>query len=387
MRILIAPDSFKESLTAVDAAGLIAAGFADVLPDAHYHCLPIADGGEGTVDVVMAATHGHKHTISATGPLGEPVRAHFGLCGDGHTAVIEMAAASGLVHIPPAQRNPLLTGSHGTGELILAALDAGARRLIIGLGGSATVDGGAGMLQVLGARLLDTNGQALPAGGGALGRLARIEIRELDARLAACTIEIAADVDNPLCGPTGAATVYGPQKGATPAMVEQLEHHLQHFAQILQRDLGRDVALLPGAGAAGGLGAALMGVLGASLRPGIALIGELVALDQAVQAADLVITGEGRLDGQTGHGKAPAGVAACARRHGKPVIAIAGSVSGDIGTHFDAAFGIVPQPCTLEQALTDAAGNLRRTARQIAATLKLAQRLPVAAPLALRATE
>ena len=375
MHIVIAPDAFKECLSACDVAGLIAAGFGDVFPHAHYQCLPVADGGEGTVDAIVAATNGRKLLVNATGPQGECLPAYFGLTHHEHTAIIETAAASGLALVPKTQRNPLLATSYGTGELILAALDAGARHLIIGLGGSATVDGGAGLLQALGARLLDQQGERIGLGGAALAELACIDLSGLDRRLAACRIEVACDVDSPLCGPQGAAAMFGPQKGATPAMVALLDANLGHYAQLLTRATGRDVAAVPGSGAAGGLGAALLAAFDVQLQPGINIVAETVGLDAAIARADLVITGEGRLDAQTARGKAPFGVAQRAKRHGKPVIAIAGSLGKQSAAlqalGFDAMFSVVDGPCSLEQALRDAPDNLRRTAREVAALLKL----------------
>lgn len=381
MKIVIAPDSYKESLSAAEVALAIEAGFREVFPAACFHRLPVADGGEGTVDAMVAALGGRRVAARVTGPLGEPVEAFYGLACDGATAIIEMAAASGLALVPPASRNPLLTTSFGTGELIRAALDAGARHLIIGIGGSATNDAGAGMLQALGAALLDGAGRPLGRGGGALGELARIAVDGLDPRLAACRIEVACDVNNPLTGERGASAVFGPQKGATPAMVQRLDAHLTHFAAVLRRDLGVAVADVPGAGAAGGMGAALLGPLGARLRPGIEIVTEALGLEAVVAAADLVITGEGRLDAQSLRGKAPLGVARIARRHGKPVIAIAGSLGDDLATvqaqGFDAVFSVLRHPCSLEEALVDAALNLRLASRNVAAALRIGGCLPV----------
>ena len=380
MKILIAPDSYKESLSAAEVALAIEAGFREVFPDACFHRMPVADGGEGTVDAMVAATGGRRVAAWVTGPLGLPVEAFYGLTGDGATAVVEMAAASGLALVPPALRNPLLTTSFGTGELICAALDAGARHLIIGIGGSATNDGGAGMLQALGVVLVDGAGQALGPGGGGLGALAQIRIDGLDPRLAACSIEVACDVDNPLTGERGASVVFGPQKGATPAMVQRLDANLAHFAAVLQQALGVAVADVPGAGAAGGMGAALLGVLGARLRPGIEIVTTALGLEAAVADADLVIVGEGRLDAQSLHGKAPLGVARIARRHGKPVIAIAGSLGDDVAAlqahGVDASFSVVRRPCSLEDALAGAADTLHAAARNIAAALRIGSGLP-----------
>ena len=322
MKIVIAPDSYKESLTAIEVATEIEAGFREIFPQAKYVKLPMADGGEGTVAALVAATGGSLVAQEVTGPLGEPIEAYYGLTGDGKTAVIEMAAACGLALVAPQLRNPLKSTTYGVGELIKGALDAGISHLIIGIGGSATTDGGAGMLQALGANLLDHGGHEIGFGGGAWVDLDRIDISNLDSRLKRCRMETACDVDNPLTGPKGASAVFGPQKGATPEMVAQLDDNLAHFAALIDRDLGVQVDNLPGAGAAGGMGAALRAFCGSVLRPGIDIVMETVGLEGAVQGADLVITGEGRIDSQTIHGKAPIGVARVAKRFGKPVIAM-----------------------------------------------------------------
>lgn len=375
MKIVIAPDSYKESLSALEVAQAVEAGFRAVFPQADYVLVPVADGGEGTVEAMIAATRGRRLEVAVTGPLGEPVRAFYGLTGDGETAVIEMAAASGLALVPSVRRNPLVTTSRGTGELIRSALDAGARRFILGIGGSATNDGGAGMVQALGARLLDADAQELPPGGGALAALARIDLSALDPRLAECRIEVACDVDNPLTGPRGASAVFGPQKGATPDMVQTLDANLAHLALIIQRDLGVAVEQVPGAGAAGGMGAAMLAFFGATLKPGIEIVTAAVGLDAHVRDADLVITGEGRIDFQTIQGKTPVGVARVAKRHGKPVIGIAGSLGAEVGVvhehGIDAVFSVLSTPCTLDDALRDAVLNLELTARNVAASLRI----------------
>jgi glycerate kinase len=375
MKIVIAPDSYKESLSALEVAQAVEAGFRQVFPDAEYVLVPVADGGEGTVDAMVAATGGRKEIVSVTNPLGEPVEAFYGLTGDGETAVIEMAAASGLMLVPAAQRNPLRTSSRGTGELIRAALDAGARRFILGIGGSATNDGGAGMVQALGARLLDAEGRDLDGSGGDLARLERIDVATLDARLTECRIEVACDVDNPLTGARGASAVFGPQKGATPEMVQVLDANLGRLARIIERDLGVAVDQVPGAGAAGGMGAAMLAFFGATLKPGIEIVTGAVDLDAHVRDADLVITGEGRIDFQTVHGKTPIGVARVAKRHGKPVIGIAGSLGAKVGVvhehGIDAVFSVLNKPCTLDEALRDAAANVELTARNVAAVLRI----------------
>jgi len=375
MKIVIAPDSFKESLTAMAVANEIEAGFREVFPDAEYRKLPVADGGEGTVQAMIDASGGKLLALQVTGPLGEPVSAFYGLMGDGQTAVIEMAAASGLELVAPSRRDPLRTTSCGTGQLIRNALDAGARRFVLGVGGSATNDGGAGMLQALGGRLLDAAGADLAPGGGALDRLDRIDLSGLDARIGDCVFDVACDVSNPLVGPQGASAIFGPQKGATPQMVAQLDDNLRHYAAIIARDVGQNVADVPGAGAGGGIGAAMMVFLGGRLRPGSEIVTAAVGLDAAVADADLVITGEGRIDGQTVQGKTPVGVARVAQRHGKPVIAIGGSLgTGAAAAHehgIHAVFGSVSRPCTVEEALAAAAVNVRSAARNIAATLRL----------------
>jgi glycerate kinase len=375
MKIVIAPDSFKESLTAMAVANEIEAGFREIFPDAEYRKLPVADGGEGTVQAMIDASGGKLVALQVSGPLGEPVSAFYGLMGDGQTAVIEMAAASGLELVLPSQRNPLRTTSFGTGQLILNALNAGARRFVLGIGGSATNDGGAGMLQALGGRLLDATGAELGPGGGALNMLNHIDVSWLDARIKDCVFDVACDVSNPLVGPQGASAIFGPQKGATPEMVARLDDNLRHYAEVIARDLGQQVADVPGAGAGGGIGAAMLVFLGGSLRPGAEIVTDAVGLDAAVADADLVITGEGRIDGQTIHGKTPVGVARVAQRHGKPVIAIAGGLAaGAAAVHahgINAVFGSVSRPCTVEEAMASAAANVRSAARNIAETLRL----------------
>jgi glycerate kinase len=382
MKIVIAPDSFKESLTAMEVANEIEAGFREFFPDAEYCKLPVADGGEGTVQAMIDASGGRRIELQVTGPLGAPVAAFYGMMGDGKTAVVEMAAASGLELLAPAQRDPLRTTSYGTGELIRHALDAGARRFVLGVGGSATNDGGAGMLQALGVRMLDAGGAELAAGGGALRALARIDVAGLDARIAEAQFDVACDVSNPLVGPQGASHIFGPQKGADAAMVLQLDDNLRHYAAIVARDLGRqlaEVADVPGSGAGGGIAAAMLVFLGGRLRPGSEIVTAAVGLDAAVADADLVITGEGRIDSQSIHGKTPIGVARVAQRHGKPVIGIAGCLApgaGVVHRHgIDAVFAAVARPCSVEQALAEAAQNVRSAARNVAAVLSLGARL------------
>ncbi|WP_305811058.1 glycerate kinase [Photobacterium leiognathi] len=376
MKIIIAPDSYKESLTAMEVATAIENGFRQVLPNAEYIKLPMADGGEGTVQSLVDASNGTIIERSVTDPLGEQINGFFGLMGDGKTAIIEMAAASGLHLVSPELRNPMLTTSFGTGELILAALDKGVEHIIVGIGGSATNDGGIGMAQALGVRFLDENNKPIHYSGGALDRLHHIDISDIDPRLVSVKLEVACDVDNLLCGEKGASQVFGPQKGATPEMVTQLDNNLAHYAEIIKRDLGKDVKDMAGAGAAGGMGAALLGIFNAQLRPGIEIVMDAVNLADVLKDADLVITGEGRIDSQTIHGKTPIGVARTAKRFNKPVIGIAGCLSYDcnvVHEHgIDAVFSVVPRSVSLAEALAEAAINVELTARNVAAIYALA---------------
>lgn len=379
MKIVIAPDSYKESLSALDVATAIESGFREIFPTAEYVKIPVADGGEGTVEAMVAATDGRIVKVAVKGPLGEQVEGFYGISGDEQSAFIEMAAASGLEMVPPAKRDPLITTSWGTGELIRHALDAGVKHIIIGIGGSATNDGGAGMVQALGAKLLDEKGQQIALGGAALETLARIDTAHLDKRLAECRIEVACDVTNPLTGKEGASAVFGPQKGATPEMIDRLDKALGHYARLIARDLDLDVLHLAGGGAAGGMGAALYAFCGAELRQGIEIVTDALALDEYVIGADLVITGEGRIDSQTVHGKVPVGVAKVAKRHNIPVIGIAGSLTTDVGVVYDhgidAVFSVIYKVCSLEDALENAGENVRMTARNVAAVLKAGQKL------------
>lgn len=379
MRFIIAPDSFKGSSSAKEVAQAIAEGLREALPDAECDLVPMADGGEGTVEALVAATGGEIVKVRVTGPLGEPVDAFFGLLGDRHTAVIEMAAAAGLHLVPPEKRNPMVTTTYGVGELIKAALDAGCRKLIIGIGGSATNDGGAGMAQALGARLLDASGNEIGFGGGALAKLARIDVSGLDLRVREAEIWVACDVTNPLTGPQGASAVYGPQKGATTEMVQLLDANLRHYAALLRRDLGVDVEQMQGAGAAGGLGAGLMAFCQAKLRRGVELVIEAVRLEERVRDAEFVITGEGKLDFQTGYGKVPHGVAQVAKRFGKPVIAIVGQLGEGAEKcrewGIDVCFSILTKPMSELEAMTNALSLLRRIAEELGWLLKTLRRL------------
>ncbi|MBM3070075.1 glycerate 2-kinase [Enterobacter sp. RHBSTW-00994] len=378
MKIVIAPDSYKESLSATEVAQAIEKGFREIFPDALYVSVPVADGGEGTVEAMIAATHGTEQHAVVTGPLGEKVNACWGMSGDGLTAFIEMAAASGLALVPPAQRNPLVTTSRGTGELILSALDKGARNIIIGIGGSSTNDGGAGMMQALGAKLCDANGKAIGYGGGSLMTLNSIDVSGLDPRLKACTIRVACDVTNPLVGDKGASRIFGPQKGADEGMILELDANLSHYADVIKSALRIDVKNVPGAGAAGGMGAALMAFLGAELRSGIEIVTQALNLEEHIHDCTWVLTGEGRLDSQSIHGKVPVGVANVAKKYHKPVIGIAGSLTNDVGVvhqyGIDAVFSVLTSIGSLEEAFRGAFDNIYRASRNIAATLQMGMR-------------
>ncbi|MBM3926240.1 MAG: glycerate kinase [SAR202 cluster bacterium] len=326
MKVLIAPQAFKGSLSGPQVAQAIQQGVLQVFPQAQCHLLPIADGGDGTLEALIHASGGRTFTSQATGPLSEPVEAHWGVMGDGKTAVIEMAQASGLVLVPQGRRDPRHTTTLGTGELIKEALDKGYRCFIIGIGGSATNDGGAGMASALGVRFLDKQGYELPPGGLPLATLDSIDVSNLHPVLGQARITVATDVTNPLCGPQGASAVYGPQKGATAPMVEALDKALQRYADVIKKSLGKDLAHRPGAGAAGGLGAGLMAFTGAELRSGIDIVCDALDLDRKLEGASLVITGEGRIDASTVFNKAPIGVARRAKAKGVPVIALAASL-------------------------------------------------------------
>ena len=365
MRIVVAPDSYKGSLAALGVAHAMERGILRVFPDAEVCTIPMADGGEGTVDALLAATGGKRRLSEVSDPLGKRITAQWGVLGDGCTAVIEMAAASGLTLQAAEQRNPRITSTHGTGELMRAALDAGLRKIILGIGGSATNDGGAGMARSLGARFLDGDGHELPDGGAALAGLQRIDLSLLDPRLRDTEITVACDVDNPLCGPRGASAVFGPQKGATPAMVAELDAALAHFAAVAQNATGRDIAEQAGAGAAGGLGAGLLFFTLAQLKPGVDIVLDAVGFSDLVKDADFVITGEGCTDFQTAFGKAPVGVARCAKQFGIPVFCLSGSLgqgADDALAHgIDALLSISERPMTLAESM-GAAGSLIETA-------------------------
>ena len=365
MKLVLAPDSFKESLSARQAAEAMARGIRAALPDAEVVMLPVADGGEGTAETLVWATGGALHEATVTGPLGSAVVARYGWLGDGATAVVEMAEASGLHLVPKSRRDPLVTTTRGVGELIRAALDRGAKRLIVAIGGSATNDAGAGALQALGAGLFDESGRPVGPGGGSLGALARIDLTSLDRRLSGVDIRVASDVTNTLVGAEGASAVFGPQKGATPEMVRVLDASLLRFAAILRRDASIDVESLPGGGAGGGLAAALV-ACGGRIVPGIDVVLDALDFERRIRGATAVFTGEGRIDAQTARGKVVAGIVDRASRQGVPVVAFAGSVSPGFEPLYarglTAVQTITPGPATLDEALAGADANLARAA-------------------------
>ncbi len=370
MKVVIAPDSFKESLTAKQVCDSIQTGLARVWHDAKFVAIPVADGGEGTVQSLVDATQGRLVEVKVMGPQGKRVEAFYGMLGDNQTAVIEMAAASGLHHVPVAQRDPKLTTSFGTGELIRHALDQGVTKLIIGLGGSATNDGGVGMLAALGARFTNADGDPIQLTGGGLRELTHIDLQDFDPRLQHCDILVACDVNNPLCGDKGASAVFGPQKGATPEDVQLLDGALRQFGLLTEKVTGKMVLESAGAGAAGGMGAALLAYTQARLRPGIEIVLETVQLAYQVSDADLVITGEGRIDSQTVHGKTPMGVAKVAKRFDVPVLALCGCTGDNYQAVYqcgiDAVFAAVPRAMSLEDALKESDFNLADLAENVA---------------------
>lgn len=375
MKIILAPDSFKGSLTAAEVCAAMREGILRACSDAQTVAIPMADGGEGTAEALAQATGGEIRAVPATGPLGEPRTGQIALLGDGRTAVLEMACVSGLPLVPKERRNPLHTTTYGTGQLIAAAWEAlgggSDKRILVGIGGSATTDLGAGMAQALGVRFLRADGSEIrePMTGATLAQVARVDVGGLDGRLRQCTVEAACDVDNPLLGPRGSAAVYGPQKGATPEIVQQLEANLGRAVDLVERAVGRPVRDAPGAGAAGGLGAGLLAFLGAELKPGIRLVLEASRFAERVAGADLVLTGEGQIDAQTAYGKTISGVARTAKAAGVPVIALVGGIVGDVGNLYDigvtSMFPICPGPMSLDDAIADAAPFMASAAERV----------------------
>ena len=374
MKIILAPDSFKESMTAKEACEVIERGMKKIIPDLECISVPMADGGEGTTQSLVDATGGEFYTQRVLGPLGESVEARFGILGDGKTAILEMAAASGLELVPKEKRDATVTTTYGTGELIKAALDKKVETILIGIGGSATNDGGAGMIQALGGKLLDSCGKEIGFGGGQLSNLCKIDLSNLDKRLEKTKIIVACDVQNPLTGVSGASHIFGKQKGANEEQREVLDKNLKHYAEIIRKDVGKDVENIPGAGAAGGLGAGLMAFLSAELKKGIEIVIEYSKLEEKIQGADLVITGEGSIDAQTRFGKTPYGVAMTAKKYGIPVIALAGNVGKDIDVlyeyGFTAIFSILPRVESLEKAISNGKENLQYMSESIARMVK-----------------
>ncbi|GEN36164.1 MULTISPECIES: glycerate kinase [Aneurinibacillus] len=372
MKIVIAPDSFKGSVSAWEACVAIERGIKTVLPEANTVLVPVADGGEGTMDSLVMATRGRVVEHCVTGPLHQAVQAAYGILGDQETCVIEMASASGLCLVPPEQRNPLITTTYGTGELIKKALDDGCRRFILAIGGSATNDGGCGMLQALGMKLLDDRGEAIGFGGEELGRIAVIDTEGFDPRIAQSEFLIATDVQNPFVGPQGASHVFGPQKGATPEMVDKLDRYLTHWADIIEAKTGIRLHERPGAGAAGGIGGAFQAFFPGETKRGIDIVIEHTRLEEKLEGADLVFTGEGQIDFQTASGKTPMGVAQAAQKHGIPVFALAGSVGSGIDVLYQQGIysihSIINAPVTLQEAMERASELLAFTAEQVLRT-------------------
>lgn len=376
LKIVLAPDSFKESMSAKEVCVAMEVGIKKALPDVEIIHVPMADGGEGTVDALVDATAGEKIEETVSGPFPEKkVTTYFGILGDKKTAVIEMAKANGIELIAPEDRNPLKTSTYGTGELILAAIEQGVEKIVIGIGGSVTNDGGAGMAAALGIKFLNQEKEEIPLGGGSLDQLAHLDISQVDPRLKKVKILIASDVTNPLTGESGASAVFGPQKGATEEMVQQLDQNLAHYAQVIRQDLGIEIEHVPGAGAAGGLGAGLLAFTNSKLRAGIDVVTEVTGLEEYIKTANFVFTGEGGMDYQTKFGKAPYGVAKVGKKYHKPVFACAGYIGENVEVLYDegmtAIFSILPKATTLSEALSTGKENLARTTENIARVLAL----------------
>ncbi len=379
MRIIVAPDSFKGSVSAVCTANAMKKGIKEVFPEAEVIKVPIADGGEGTVEALVAATDGQMIYQKVVGPQGDMVEAYWGILGDGETAVIEMAAASGLPLVPNDKKDPRIATTYGTGQLIKAALDRGLGKIIIGIGGSATNDGGCGMAQALGGSFIDSSGKELPYGGAALSKLDSVDLSGMDTRLTDTVIMVACDVDNPLCGPKGASAIYGPQKGASPEMVVELDAALEHFANKVQGVTGKDVAGYPGAGAAGGLGAGLLFFTNAKLEPGVDLVLRVIEFESLVRSAQLVITGEGRTDFQTAFGKAPVGVAKLAKKYNVPILCLSGGLGQGyedvLMLGIDGLMSTVPGPMTLDECIEQGAELIAMGAKRLCQILKVGMQM------------
>lgn len=374
-KVVIAIDSFKGCLTTEEAGKAAEAGIKAVFPDCETLLFPIADGGEGMLDVLLSTTNGTYENLTVHGPLMEPVEGRYGLSGDGRTALIEMATVSGLPLVPREKRNPMLTTTYGTGELILDALRRGCRKFIVGIGGSATNDAGLGMLQALGFRFLDRDGNPLGTGGRVMSEVAAIDTSAVHPALKEAHFTIACDVENPFCGPDGAAYIFAPQKGADPDMVKELDAGMRSLAQVIRSATGKEIADYPGAGAAGGMGGGFLAFLNAELKPGIRLMLEALDFEEKVKGADLVITGEGRVDGQTAMGKVPSGILKEAQKQNIPVIVIAGSIEDTEKMNragFQGVFSITPGPVSLEKAMEPefAKANIRRTVSQVCSAIR-----------------
>lgn len=367
--IVLAPDSFKESMTAKEVCVAMERGIKKVNSNIQCIHVPMADGGEGTMQSLVDATGGEVYSLEVVGPLGNKVKAEYGILGNGEIGVLEMASASGIHLVSLGERNPLITTTYGTGELIKACLDRGVKKLLIGIGGSATNDGGVGVIQALGGRLLDKDGNELGFGGGELEKLDRIDLTNFDRRLKDVVIEVACDVSNPLCGENGASYIFGPQKGASVEMIKILDNNLKNYAKVIKEQLGKDVLEIAGAGAAGGLGAGLMVFLNGNLKKGIEIVIEYSGLEKKVKNCDMVWTGEGSIDFQTQYGKTPLGVATVAKKYNKPVVALAGRVGDDIDILYqkgiDSIFGIMRGVTTIDEALKNGKENIERTSENI----------------------
>ncbi|MCT2909683.1 glycerate kinase [Schleiferilactobacillus harbinensis] len=381
MKFVLAPDSFKGGRSAIEVATAMKTGLSKVFPDAEYDLVPMADGGEGTVQSLVDATHGEIINVSVTGPLGNQVIARYGMLGDGTTAAIEMAQASGIQYVDDTTHNPMITTTYGTGEMTLDALDHGAKEIILGIGGSATNDGGAGMAQAIGVHLRDIEGNELEYGGGQLDKLATIDTREIDPRIPKTKILIASDVTNPLVGETGSSAVFGPQKGATPEMVKILDANLAHYAAVIKHELNKDLAQAPGAGAAGGLGAGLMAFTNSQMEKGVDIVIEYTHLKERAKDADFVFTGEGGIDSQTQYGKTPFGVALATKSVAPkaPVIVLSGNIGDGLNVLYrpdaiDAIFPTATAAKSLEKAIADAASDIEMVSENIGRLIAAMQR-------------
>lgn len=375
LTIVLAPDSFKESMTAKEVCIAMEKGIKKINDKIKCIHVPMADGGEGTMQSLIDATNGKVYSAKVVGPLSNEVEAQYGILGDGEVGVIEMASASGIHLVPKEKRNPLITTTYGTGQLIKACLDKGVKKILIGIGGSSTNDGGAGAMEALGAKLLDEEEREICFGGGNLGKLKKIDLSNFDERLSKIEIEVACDVNNPLCGENGASNIFGPQKGATKEMIDVLDKNLKHYADVIKEQCKKDVLNIPGAGAAGGLGAGLLAFLDGRLKKGIDLVIKYSGLEEKIKLSDIVFTGEGSIDYQTKFGKTPIGVAKLAKKYDKPVIALAGKVGDNIDDLYengiDSIFGIMRGITSIEEALENGKENVEKASENIIRLINL----------------